>query len=186
MAPVSIRTNNPGAINTASWVREYPGYVGATVTTPGNATVSFATPEHGVAAWWELLARYRDSGVTTLRGVIYRYCGAGREGEAADYTSFIMKATGLAGSTTLVLDNDRVMLAVAKAFFRYEAGQPTPLKDSQIIAGFAMGRAARAQGASNPTPRYPGDPLRLHGLLRTLWGLLAAFLSSRASGAPRK
>jgi hypothetical protein len=68
--PVSIRCNNPGAINGAAWERSYPGYVDTVETTPGNKTTIFEAPEFGVAVWWELLRRYAVANVTTIGGII--------------------------------------------------------------------------------------------------------------------
>ena len=81
--PVSIRCNNPGAINGAAWEKTYPGYVDTVETTPGNKTTIFEAPEYGVAVWWELLRRYSAAGVATVGGVINRYGGG------QDYSAYI-------------------------------------------------------------------------------------------------
>jgi hypothetical protein len=155
--PVSIRMNNPGAINVAPWVRTYPGFTGSAVTTPGNPTVSFSTPEHGVAAWWELLRRYRNNGVRTLKGVIYRYCGSGRPKEAQDYLTFVMHRTGLRENAVVDIFNDHRLLPIARAMFRMEAGFETPLTNPQILRGFQMGRkqARTLVGAPEASPGTP-------------------------------
>ena len=73
--PVSIRCNNPGAINGAAWEKKYPGYVDTVETTPGNRTTIFEAPEYGVAVWWELLRRYAVTGATTVGDIIHKYGG---------------------------------------------------------------------------------------------------------------
>lgn len=134
----SIRTNNPGAINTATWVQQMPGYASASETTPGNKTAIFYTPEQGVAAWWELLRRYADAGATTLSQIINRY-GGGQD--YSEYRAFVVKQTGLpAGYEIKLRGDDANLLKFAKAMFRYEAGKPTPLSDVQILYGIRLAR----------------------------------------------
>jgi hypothetical protein len=181
--PVSIRMNNPGALNVAPWVRQYPGFTGSSLTTPGNATVSFSTPEHGVAAWWELMRRYRNNGVRTLKGVIYRYCGSGRPKEAEDYLAFVMKRTGLRESAIIDIFNDHRLLPFARAMFRMEAGIETPLTNPQILRGFQMGRKAAKSVAGVPeaAPATPGTPKGPGLLWRFLRVLLDLFKSMRTN-----
>lgn len=144
----SIRTNNPGALNVAGWVKELPGYVGDKVTSwsgaSPNSTVIFETPEDGVAAWWKLLDRYKAAGATTVQQIIDRYGGAGQD--YSEYVKFVVKRSGLGRNDRVDLKDDSKLLNFAKAMFRYEAGQATPLSDDQIRYGFqlARGEVARA------------------------------------------
>src|SRR5262249_52517827 len=135
---VSIRCNNPGAINGGPWEKTYPGYVSTVETTPGNKTTIFEAPEYGVAVWWELLRLYARKGVTTVGGIINKY-GGGQD--YSHYIRFVTKQTGFAAGKKVPLDDDAVLLKFAKAMFRYEAGRPTPLRDEQILYGFRLGRA---------------------------------------------
>jgi D-alanyl-D-alanine carboxypeptidase len=167
--PVSIRTNNPGAINTALWIREYPGYVGDKLTSYSgyapNRTVIFETPEHGVAAWWELMRKYTSTGATTLGQIITRY-GGGQN--YTPYVNAVTKWTGIpAGKVIDLHKDDRTLLAFAKGMFRYESGVQTPLSDKQIVYGFHLGRnggkplceasekAVDALFQAPPTPETP-------------------------------
>jgi Uncharacterized protein conserved in bacteria (DUF2272) len=136
--PVSIRCNNPGAINGASWEMRYPGYVDTVETTPGNKTTIFEAPEDGVAVWWELLRRYAAAGVTTVGGIINRY-GGGQD--YSNYIQFVKHKTGFQEGHKISLDDDATLLAFGKAMFQYEAGRPTPLNDNQIVFGFRLARA---------------------------------------------
>jgi CHAP domain len=161
--PVAIRTNNPGAINTVKWVKEYPGYVDARVTTPGNATAVFETPEHGTALWWQLLHNYRRSlgaASFTLRNVIFTYCGRGRQREAVDYTAFVCAKASVSGNMLLDLADHNGLLPIAKAFFWYEAGRRTPILDEQILHGFdfAQKLVAGVHPQLAPVPRVTTDP----------------------------
>jgi uncharacterized protein (TIGR02594 family) len=153
--PASIRTNNPGALNVAPWIKSAPGYVGDMVTSmsgaEANSTVIFSAPEYGVSAWLTLLQKYRVAGATTVSAIINRYGGG------QDYSSYIAQVavwSGLGGQTEILLDgDDETLLSFAKAMFRYEAGQPTPLLDAQILYGFNLARGpAPAHQSSSPPP----------------------------------
>lgn len=141
--PTAIRTNNPGALNASAWVKAYPGYVGDKVTSmsgaSANNTAIFETPEQGVAAWWELMSRYRGAGAKTIAQIIKRY-GGGQDYSA--YEVFVTTKTGLPSYTEIKLSGDDANLVkFARAMFRYEAGRETPLSDAQILKGFEIGRA---------------------------------------------
>lgn len=147
--PVSIRMNNPGAVNGAQWEKAWPGYVDTKETTPGNKTTIFETPEQGVAVWWELMRKYRDAGVTDVGGIINRY-GGGQD--YSQYVQFVLRKTGYTASKKIDLNDDAGLLPFAKAMFQYEAGRETPLSDAQIIYGFGLGR-------KGPVTTEPPEPL---------------------------
>src|SRR6476620_6925593 len=105
--PVSIRCNNPGAINGAAWERSYPGYVDTVETTPGNKTTIFEAPEFGVAVWWELLRRYSLAGAKTVGAIINRY-GGGQDYSA--YIRFVSDHTGFTEDQPVDLNDDTVLL----------------------------------------------------------------------------
>ena len=153
--PASIRTNNPGALNVAPWIKSAPGYVSDMVTSMSganaNSTVIFSAPEYGVSAWLTLLQKYRVAGATTVSAIINRYGGG------QDYSSYVSQVaawSGLGEQTEILLDgDDETLLSFAKAMFRYEAGQPTPLLDAQILYGFNLARRpAPAHQSSSPPP----------------------------------
>lgn len=135
--PVSIRCNNPGAVNGASWEKTYPGYVDTVETTPGNKTTIFKAPEYGVAVWLELMRRYAKAGATTVGGIITKY-GGGQD--YTNYVKFVKNQTGYSDTQVIDLTDDQMLLAFGKAMFRYEAGRPTPLLDEQILYGFKLAR----------------------------------------------
>jgi uncharacterized protein (TIGR02594 family) len=157
--PVSIRTNNPGALNSAPWLKTFPGYLNERVTTPGNSTAIFETPEHGVAAWWVLMTKYRANGATTVKGIIQRY-GGGQNYSA--YVTQVVKWTGLSPDQQIDLyQDDELLLLFAKAMFRYEAGRSTPLSDAQVLYGFELGRNGGNASTLPPTmpPQAPREPV---------------------------
>jgi hypothetical protein len=147
--PVTIRMNNPGAINGAAWEKTYPGFVGTMVTTAGNPSTIFETPEYGVGAWWELMRKYRSAGATTVGGIITRY-GGGQDYSA--YVQTVAKMTGFTQDTPIDIDNDQQILKFGKAMFRYEAGRQLPWSDDQILCGIQGGREFARTGSWPATP----------------------------------
>ena len=147
--PVTIRMNNPGAINGAPWEKTYPGYVDTVETTPGNRSTIFEAPEYGVGAWWDLMRRYRAGNTTTVGGIIQRY-GGGQDYSA--YIAFVVKTTGFTPDTPIDLNNDQQMLRFGSAMFRYEAGRTLPWNDDQILYGIRGGRALANTGTWPAAP----------------------------------
>jgi hypothetical protein len=135
--PVTIRTNNPGAINGAPWETSYPGYVGTVVTTPGNPSSIFEAPEYGVGAWWNLMQIYETTNTNTVAGIINRYGG---QQDYSAYIQFVVKRTGFAPDTVVDLSDDQQLLGFGSAMFRYEAGQDLPWNSDQILFGIRCGR----------------------------------------------
>ena len=137
-SPVSIRCNNPGAVNGAAWEKQYPGYVDTIETTPGNKTTIFEAPEYGVAVWWELLRRYARKNISTIAQIITEY-GGGQDYSA--YVNFVTRQTGFSARKKIALDDNAALMSFGKAMFQYEAGRPSPLKDEQIDYGIRLGQS---------------------------------------------
>lgn len=146
----SIRTNNPGALNFSAWQKSLPGYVG--ITPPDNSpnrnrTTIYRTPEHGVAAWYILLAdRYgfARSGPFSLETLARKYAGANASAaEIRAYTAGWSKASGgtLTPTSTFHIQNTDELLLLGRAMYTYEIGGKTPLKDAQIRFGIDRQRS---------------------------------------------
>jgi hypothetical protein len=181
--PVTVRMNNPGAINGAPWEKTYPGYVDTVETTPGNRSTIFEAPEYGVGAWWDLLRRYRASNVTTVGGIINRY-GGGQDYSA--YIQFVAKATGFTPDTAIDLGDDPQVLQFGRAMFRYEAGRTLPWSDDQLLYGIRGGRAFASTGtwpASPPVGPQKSEPVAVgqtsnNDMLALLQKLLVALAAN--------
>lgn len=138
---VSIKYNNPGALNDSSWQREIPGYVGKNETTPGNKTVIWEAPELGIISWTVLMHKYRDQfNSRTIRQILNTYGGSKQREHYAKYAQWISDRTGFPIDKVIDLDDDKILLPFAKAMFRYEAGEEIPWQDQQILLGFKLGR----------------------------------------------
>jgi hypothetical protein len=135
----SIRTNDPGALNYASWQSTRKGFAG--ITQPdaaGNKTSIYRTPEHGTAAWYHLLSQiYGFGSVPTfaLASLAQRYAGAPSGAAVNAYVNgWVAWSNGALSSTSTFNANDpSQMLVLARSMFSHEAGQKTPLQDTQII-----------------------------------------------------
>jgi hypothetical protein len=190
--PVSIRMNNPGAINGAAWLRERPGYVGEVTTstsTVGGKTVPnkstiFETPEHGVAVWYILMQKYRSAGAVTVAGIINRY-GGGQN--YSGYVADVTKRTGLHADYEIKLTGDDAnLLKFAKAMFRHEAGRDTPLSDEQIMYGFYLARGTGPvvkplPPSSTPEPAPPSGFSIMDSIKAIVQALFSLF---KRPGAP--
>lgn len=158
----SIRTNNPGAINTANWVKLEAGFVGEQPDGAGNNTAIFETPEHGVRAWRRLLERYQASiGPLSLAKILKRYTGGGEA--YTNYLAFVSAKSGVSPDALVNLPDLHQMLPIARAFFHYEAGMPSPLSDAQVSFGL---------GLDKPTPAAADLPSQAK---------LAAFAAAEAA-----
>lgn len=176
--PVSIRFNNPGAVNGAAWERSYPGYLREIETTPGNRSTVFETPEHGVAVWYELMKKYRAAGATTVRDIIVRYGGTAQAARyERDYVPDVVQRTGLAANHQIRLEGkDEELLKFAKAMFRHEAGKDTPLSNAQILFGFNLARQiAGGPAAVMPMPTTVTTVKQTSG---GFWTMLAALFAA--------
>jgi hypothetical protein len=143
----SIRTNNPGALNFSSWQKRRLGFVA--ITQPDNSpdhniTTIYRTPEHGVAAWYHLLAVLYafPGGMLTLQELAARYAG----GNPAAIQAYINGWSHwlnppVAHSTPISVNDPNAMLTLAKAMFAHEAGSATPLRDDQIAFAIERERA---------------------------------------------
>lgn len=168
----AIRTNNPGALNISNWQKSRPGYVGITPADGGgNRTTIYRTPEHGVGAWYHLLARvYRfdRTGHFTLTELASAYAG-GDEKAAKIYLEGwrLWSGGALKDDTVTHLDDDAELVTLAKAMFGHEAAQRSPLHDDQIAWAIDQERAGTLPEIDKPMKTYArqladsdGDRLR--------------------------
>ena len=144
----AVRTNNPAGLSVSSWQHNYPGFKGSTTPSQGGAISIYCTPEHGVGAWLHLIAiRYGVgcSGTLTLAQLAQHYSGVSDPAAPAvrNYLAGWMQGAGggIAPDTPIHLDDDRQLVALARAMFAHEAHKPSPLSDQQILFGIAAERA---------------------------------------------
>jgi len=143
LTPRAIRTNNPGAINKASWRRKIPGYVGLTQPdVDDNQTMIFTCPEYGIAAWKYWFTKVMFPGETSVRvgQVIKKY--AGRPEKEHDYIvgfkTYSPPDRVLEPTVILDLRSDKDMKELARAQFSHETGFWYPLTDAQFDKGMQI------------------------------------------------
>ena len=148
----TIRCNNPGAINRASWRRKIPGYVG--VTRPdnsedGNQTMIFTSPEFGVAAWRFWFTKVMFPGVrrTSIADIVKKYAGNPAKEEAyfVGYLNFSPPDRPMTRDVIIDLQNDDDMRVLAQLQFSHETGFRYPLTDAQFAEGVRIAGALLEQ-----------------------------------------
>ncbi|MTD94560.1 hypothetical protein GIW81_09475 [Hyphomicrobium sp. xq] len=139
----ALRTNNPGAINRASWRKSFPGFVGNTHSDGSdddNVTMVFSSPEYGVAAWRFWFWRNVPNKISaTVAQIVEFYRGGGPPAEPylRDYYKY---SNGLLDRNTVVQFNDNEqMFLLARSVFSHEASYWFPLSDEQFRTGIRIG-----------------------------------------------
>jgi len=105
----------------------------------GFMTVIYRTPEHGIASWYHLLRaiyKFGEAGSFTLEQLATKFAGAGAP--ASSVNAFLMAwkrflPSDVDASQPFQIDDDKKMLALAKAMFKNESGGKLPWSDEQIL-----------------------------------------------------
>lgn len=141
--PVSIRTNNPGAMWMGPVAAQF-GASGRQSLPGGNNAAIFDDPVNGAAAHFALLGK--NYAGMPLSGAIAKWSGGN---SSPAYTNFIGKQTGLGPDTVLTpeLLAGPQGLALAKAQAHWEAGKAYPLSDEQWQTAQAKAYGNPASGA---------------------------------------
>ncbi|NKK01228.1 hypothetical protein GFL63_20970 [Rhizobium leguminosarum bv. viciae] len=155
----AIRTNNPGALNISKWQKSRPGYIGITpADSNGNRTTIYRTPEHGVGAWYHLLAVVYGFGVTgrfALAELASLYAGGNTKAAKTYIKGWGLWSGGLLKDDTVThLNDDNELLTLAKAMFAHEAAQRSPLHDEQITWAIDQERAGALPEIDEATRSY--------------------------------
>jgi hypothetical protein len=116
----------------------------------GNVTTIYVTPEHGAAAWYNLLTDrygYGEDGSFKLVDLAKRYAGANDANDPAvkSYVKGWRKwsANALDTDTLIHLDKDVEVLLLARSMFCHEMGGQSPLHDDQIVKAVQLKRAGQ-------------------------------------------
>jgi uncharacterized protein (TIGR02594 family) len=179
----SIRTNNPLALNISAWQKSFPGYVGWTIpdnSPNANKTTIYETPENGFAAWYNLMRIYHAGGYNTVEKVIDHY-GGGQD--YSGYLAFVKQHTNFTNETPLQLDNDTMLLQLAKAMARHEAGVAIPWSDQQILHGIRLGRQFAKGGAPVVAPVTRPAPVTTVTPSRGFWAVLLDLITKLFSSS---
>lgn len=115
-APLTVQTNNPGAITDGPWARGLPGYAGS----HGDFAV-FDSPASGSAAQLRLLNNYVNGGQNTISSIINKWApaAANAPGSTANYINYVAQKTGI--DPTRPVSADELPL-IARAQSEWESG----------------------------------------------------------------
>ncbi|MEP2703458.1 MAG: penicillin-insensitive murein endopeptidase [Roseibium sp.] len=173
----AIRTNNPGAINIATWQKSMPGYVGETLpdsSSSKNRTTIYTSPQYGVAAWYFLLVvRYERAYELISGGTGYsinlkrlaKAYGLGKPNvpdqkltakELAFVNTYLVgwpKWSKIVGDFELFKNSEinfrskNEMTSLALSMFSHEAGFHFPLLKEEVTKGVEAGIALAEQAS---------------------------------------
>ncbi len=182
MTPASIRNNNPGAQEPGPSSKKFGSTAFETLRWQGpdgkpktNRIATFATPEHGAAAMFDLLERKYTG--KALSQAIATWCGSYWSGE---YAASVESACGLSASQILTKEAVRdpaKAIPLAKAMARVEAGRDFPMDDDGWTRGHAMafgGALAPAPSPDNDVPYQKPEAKTREAV--SLWGKIATGL----------
>lgn len=131
MATIATRYNNPGAIRPGKL--PYKGQIDIADTASGKFAV-FATPQAGVAKFFDLAAGYIASGLNTPAKFITRYAPP-NENITSQYIAAVESKVG---KTILNATNKAQMFELAKAIFKMEGADFSKYTPDVIEAGWRM------------------------------------------------
>lgn len=160
MTPASIRNNNPGAMEPGPSARKFGSTSYETLRWKGpdgkprmNRIATFATPQHGAAAQFDLLSR-KYAG-KPLKAAVELWCGGYWAGE---YAAQVEAACGLGGDDVLtrdiVHDAERA-IPIARAMARMEAGREFPMDEVGWRTAHAMAFGEGLAPAPSPANDVP-------------------------------
>lgn len=154
ITPASIRNNNPGAMYPGPSAKKF-GSTGREVlhSRDGEHLIAtFASPVHGAAAQFDLLARSYTG--LTLRAAIRKWCG---DFYLSSYLKVLEQQCGVTPddilSPSFLRDPDKA-IALAKAMALQEAGREFPMADEQWREAHALAFPGEVDGwtPENATP----------------------------------
>lgn len=160
MTPASIRNNNPGAMEPGPSSKKFGSTSYETLRWKGpdgkpktNRIATFATPQHGAAAQFDLLARKYTG--KPLAKAVETWCGGYWSGE---YAGRVEKACGLKGTDILTRDivaDAARAIPLAKAMARTEAGREFPMDAEGWRTAHAMAFGDGMAPAPSPDNDVP-------------------------------
>ena len=149
--PLTLRYNNPGAVEFKPWMSQYGARLG-----PNGRYAQFDSPDQGYQVMGRVLDTYRDKhGLNTVNGIINRWAPANVDNNSTGtYAANVAKSLGIDPSAPLTPEQRPSLM---RAMASYEAGRPVPGMTSQPMA--LGNQPAPAPAAPPPTGAPPmADP----------------------------
>ena len=127
--PRGIRNNNPGNIRYNG-----TGWQGLANPPSDGAFCIFTEAKFGIRALATILRNYKCKyGICAVSGIIGRFAPSS-ENDTAAYIRSVCAAVGCAADAKLDIEDEAVLLPLAKAIIRHENGRQ-PYSDEQIREG---------------------------------------------------
>ena len=180
MIPASIRNNNPGAQEPGPSSRKFGSNTHEVLRwvkdgkPRTNKIATFATPQHGAAAQFDLLERKYTN--MPMRAAVTKWCGSYWAG---DYAKSLEASCGITGdqmlTKALVRDAARA-IPLAKAMAKVEAGREFPMDDDgwQAAHQMAFGAALAPEPTVDNDVPFPKPEAKTREIMTTVGKMTGA------------
>jgi hypothetical protein len=152
MDPLTLRYNNPGAVEFKPWMAQYGARLG-----PNGRYAQFDSPDQGYQVMGRVLDTYRDKhGLNTVTGIINRWAPANVDNNStSSYAASVAKSLGIDPNAPLTPEQRPSLM---RAMASYEAGRPA----AALPAPMALGNPPAPAPAAAPSTGAPpmADPYR--------------------------
>ena len=141
--PLTIRQNNPGALEYAPWMKSYGATPGQ-----GGRYAQFSSPDQGYNAMGKVLDTYQNKyGLNTVRGIVNRWAPPNVDNNSTDsYVAHVARGVGVGPDDPLKPEHRGPLM---QHMASYEAGRtPAPLP-------------GQSQPSHTPAPQTTGRPMAL-------------------------
>ena len=165
--PLTLRYNNPGAVEYKPWMSQYGARVGE-----NGRYAAFDSPDQGYSVMGRILDTYQNKhGLNTVSGIINRWAPSNVDNNSANqYVASVAKRIGIDPNAPLGPEHRQPLM---RAMAAYEAGRAVPGPSGTMPPPMMLGgpQPSPQQGASSMPQEQP------KGLPGLLGGLQAGFMS---------
>lgn len=150
--PLTLRYNNPGAVEYSPWMSRYGATLG-----PGGRYASFPTPDAGYGVMSHILDTYRDKhGLNTVSGIINRWAPSSVDNNSTGtYIANVSRTLGIDPNAPLTAE---MRPALMRAMAGYEAGKTPAPMGLGMPPSASPASPAPSTPASGATPMTPATP----------------------------
>jgi hypothetical protein len=156
MTPLTIRYNNPGALEYQPWMAKYGASLG-----DNGRYAAFPSPDAGYQVMGKVLDTYQNKhGLNTVSGIVNRWAPASVDNNSTGtYTQKVAQALGVDPNTPI---SPEQRPALMQAMASYEAGRAAPMPGGGAAPNVSRGTSAASgsfRAAQEPqqqeTPMQP-------------------------------
>jgi len=157
--PLTVRYNNPGAVEYKPWMGSYGARPGE-----NGRNAQFQTPDQGFGVMNRILDTYQSKhGLNTVAGIINRWAPSSVDNNSTpQYVKFVADRVGVDPNAPLTPEHRK---ALVEAMAHYEAGRPFPQGSPGPQPSMPPTQSTTVLPRSEPMPQ-PNDDMPLVGLFR--------------------